>query len=657
MIDDGRMATSTSVWCRGALRAALALLACSVSHTAGGQQVTALPPPPPLSSIRTPAAGAALLRRLYFHADMNDGADIGAALVKKFPGDARLRAWYLVNLASTAHQKRAYELAERLDPASRSAWTVVAHAFALATAPQHVADARPRAEQYARRAVALAPRDTDVAVLASQAMYAAARFSRAGVLAFIDSQIQRLGSPVELRLIRATTRWSQMYDTSKPDTVIRNEAFSVYEAVRKEVPSNFNADWFLAGKLDNSQAKQELALLTDAVARSPRSAPVRSSYWASIRAQKDLADSVKASRVALDRKAYLALTDSAPWALSVVATSMRGKRPDPDLPAIEARVLAKAPRTAWAERVLEGRAMLWNDSLQASRDAGRTVRPDSNVAKRRLHEELEALLARDWHASDNVTAYHAMMLFYSVSADSSYPADKLVRVAHQLAENVEPSNLALTSVALALADRKLDLPYAERLLDGLARRQEQYLMSMPPAAFSSLGERADQVDGVKARVSDALAWIRVAQGRYTAADSLFSKALELTKKNAAIYHHLGQLRALQGRPQDAELVYAQGMTVAHRGTNPNKSALERLYAANHGSMDGWAEYLSDLETRERNARRERILGHRPTTVDTVPTFTLPSVDGASVSRSAIDGKLGIVHFWGTWCGPCVGEMA
>lgn len=656
-MNDGNGETmGTRSWHRGVLGAVLALAAFGLPRPVGGQQVPVLPPPPAVSSIRTPVAGVALLRTLYFHAAMNDGADIGAALTRKFPGNARLYAWYLVNLASTAHQKKAYELAERLDPASRNPWTIVAHAFALAKAPQRVADARARANQLARRAVALAPRDTDVAVLAAQTVYAAAMFGRGGALAFIDSLVQRLGNPVELRLVRATTRWSQMYDDPKPDTVIRNEAFAVYEAVRREIPSNFNAVWFLAGKLDDSQAKKELSLLTEAVARSPRSAPVRSSYWASIKGQKDLADSVKEARLARDRQAYLALTDSAPWALSVVATSMRGRKPDPALPVIEARLLAKAPRTAWAERVLEARAMIWSDSLQASRDAGREMRPDSNVAKRRYREELEALLSRDWHASDDVTGFHATMLFYSVLADSTYPADKLVRVSRQLAENVEPSNFALTSVTLALADRKLDLPFAERLLDGLARRQEQYILSMPPGAFSSVGERADQVDAAKARVSDALAWIRVAQTRYTEADSLFGKALELTKKNATIYYHLGQLRTRQGRPQDAELVYAQGMTVAHRGTNPNKAALQSLYATNHGSMDGWAEYLSDLETRERNSRRERILADRPKSVELVPPFTLPDVNGASVSRDAINGKLAIVHFWGTWCGPCVGEM-
>lgn len=641
----------------GASIVALALSLLFLPCPAGGQLAPGLSTLPAVASVRTAAAGSALLRSLYFHAAMNDGADLGPALMRKFPGDARIQAWFLVNLARTAHAKRAYELAERLDSASRNPWIVVSHAYALAYAPQRIGDARARAGRLARRAVALAPHDTDVAVLAAQAEYEAALFDRNKALAFIDSMVRRLGNPVELRLVRATTRWTQMYDGPKPDTLIRNEAFAVYEDVRKQDPSNFNAGWFLADKLDDLRAGEELALLTEAVARSPRSAPVRSAYWSAIKSQKTLSDSVKRNRVALDRAAYLALTDSAPWALSIVATSMRGKKPDPDLRVIEARILDKAPSSAWAERVLEAHAMMWNDSLQASREVARSVRPDSVAAKRQLRMTLEAILDRPSRADDDAAGFRATILFYSVSADSTYPADKLVKVAHQLAANVEPSNFALASVAVALADRKLDLSFAEHLLRGLARQQEQYILSMPPAAFSSVGERADQVDGAKARVLDALAWIRVAQARYGSADSLFVKALDATKKNATIYYHLGRMRAAQGRPQDAELAYAQGMTVAHRGTNPNKTSLQALYAANHGSMDGWAGYLSTLETRERTVRRERLLADRPKSVDLVPPFALPDLAGKSITRDAIASKLAVVHFWGTWCGPCVGEMS
>ncbi|MBI4297256.1 MAG: redoxin domain-containing protein [Chloroflexi bacterium] len=39
-----------------------------------------------------------------------------------------------------------------------------------------------------------------------------------------------------------------------------------------------------------------------------------------------------------------------------------------------------------------------------------------------------------------------------------------------------------------------------------------------------------------------------------------------------------------------------------------------------------------------------------------PDFTLPDLDGNSVSLSDFRGKVVLVNFWGTWCPPCRAEM-
>lgn len=587
------------------------------------------------------------------------GKLFGEEWVARAPGDAELRGLYAYQLVGWGLSRDVREQADAIladDPGNP--WGLYAKAYA------HLLDRESKlALETVREAWEASPQP-EFAFLYLRAQ-APVDFDAAREL--LESFDEETRAWPEVLRMKAMIESQARYELNDPTWADTSRA-TLAELIER-FPNHVSGYTSLANEEYQARRMDEwTTLMETALELAPGSGEVRSQHWRGLWSSELLPSEERQAAVEASMAAYREASPETAEGLQTMASMYRQMEDEERAAELEARIVESDPGSHHAMLVYLEETRAASRQLQEMWQAHGGDSPEYHAQLPAVRDAAYRYLERPLY-SDQYTGGVYLDLYQALSAMDPVPAEELAEAIRGTVkyERLNPQ-ITFGSAPLAMIDHT---PYAMEAAEIVREGAHRVLEDLREVRsfFDTEGEWDQVLRGTLSRMYDLIGWAHFKAGRVKDGHHTLERALAIADRNRNVRYHLGQVYERLAADADkagdtesatewldqAEDSYIAGFG-ASRGENPNETALEALYESRNGSREGIEEYLATLDERDRIRRRDRILESRVEAAGTYEPFVLARLDGEMVDSADLDGKIAVLHFWGTWCGPCVVEM-